>query len=186
VGVDGDRLPPAVETALYRVTQEALTNVLRHAGAGRVSVVLQRPAGQVIVVVEDDGRGFDPESAPAAGPRLGLVGMRERLTLVGGSLTVESAPGRGTTLIAQVPLPGGRAAAQGVPGGEGAGPDRPRAQGVHPAAPGGRGGRVRAQAGGGRGADPGDPGGGRRGRLPGPDDGRQGGRRVRPPVGRGR
>lgn len=105
VGADGDRLPPPVETALYRVTQEAMTNVLRHAAARRVSVVLQRSAGQVLVVIEDDGRGFDPESAAAAGPRLGLVGMRERLALVGGSLAVESAPGRGTTLIAQVPLP---------------------------------------------------------------------------------
>lgn len=105
VGFDGDRLPPPVETALYRVTQEALTNVLRHASARRVSVVLQRSAGQVLVVVEDDGRGFDPESAAPDAPRLGVIGMRERLALVGGSLAVESGTGRGTTLTAQVPLP---------------------------------------------------------------------------------
>ena len=82
-------------------------------------------------------------------------------------------------------LAGDRAAAAGVPAGEGAGPDRPRGQGLHPPAPGGRRGRVRAQAGGGRGADPRHPGGGRRRRLPGPDDGRQGRRRVRPAARRG-
>ncbi len=105
-GLDGGRLPAPVETALYRVVQEALTNVLRHAGARRVNVVLQRSAGQVAAVVEDDGRGFDPESAPGAGNRLGVLGMRERAALVGGSLTVESAAGRGTTIIVRVPLPG--------------------------------------------------------------------------------
>ena len=106
-GLDGDRLPAPVETALYRVVQEALTNVLKHAGARRVNLVLQRSAGQVAAVVEDDGRGFDPESAPAAGNRLGVLGMRERAALVGGSLTVESAAGRGTTIIVRVPLPSG-------------------------------------------------------------------------------
>ncbi|MDB5312368.1 MAG: sensor protein [Gemmataceae bacterium] len=106
-GLDGDRLPVPVETALYRVVQEALTNVLKHASARRVSVVLQRSPGHVSAVVEDDGRGFDPESAPAAGHRLGVLGMRERVALVGGSLAVESAPGRGATVIARVPLPAG-------------------------------------------------------------------------------
>src|SRR4029077_4118016 len=96
-GLDGVRLPSPVETALYRVVQEALTNVLKHATARRVSVVLQRSAAQVLALVEDDGQGFDLESPPAAGHRLGMLGMRERVALVGGSLTVESAPGRGTT-----------------------------------------------------------------------------------------
>jgi PAS domain S-box-containing protein len=105
-GLDGGRLPPAVETALYRVVQEALTNVLKHAGARRVSVVLRRADGDALAVVEDDGRGFDAEAAP--GPaRLGLLGMRERLALVGGALTVESAPGQGTAVFARVPLPAG-------------------------------------------------------------------------------
>jgi PAS domain S-box-containing protein len=107
-GMDGDRLPAPVETTLYRVVQEALTNVLKHAAARRVSVVLQRSRSHASALVEDDGRGFDAESvtAPAGdGGRLGLLGMRERVALVGGTLTVESAPGRGTTVIARVPLP---------------------------------------------------------------------------------
>ncbi len=109
-GLDTGRLPEAAETALYRVVQEALTNVLRHAGARRVSLVLQRLPGQAVAVVEDDGVGFDAEAVtvPAGdGGRLGLLGMRERMALVGGTLTVESAAGRGTTVIARVPLPAG-------------------------------------------------------------------------------
>jgi len=108
VGPDTGRLPEPAETALYRVVQEALTNVLRHAGARRVSLILQQSPGQAVAVVEDDGVGFDAESvsAPAGGrERLGLLGMRERVVLVGGTLTVESARGRGTTVIARVPLP---------------------------------------------------------------------------------
>jgi signal transduction histidine kinase len=104
---DVGRLPEEAETAIYRVVQEALTNVLRHAGARRVSVVLLRSAGQAVAVVEDDGVGFDTESvtAPAGdGRRLGLLGMRERVALVGGTLTIESLPGRGTTVIARIPL----------------------------------------------------------------------------------
>ena len=96
------RLPPEVETVLYRLAQEALTNVVKHAGARAVSIVLTRRDGAVRTVVEDDGRGF------AAGDvrenALGLVGMRERLALVGGKLTVESAPGVGTSLVADVPV----------------------------------------------------------------------------------
>lgn len=105
-GLDVVRLPAPVETALYRVVQEALTNVLKHAAAKRVSVVLQRTAGQVTAVVEDDGRGFDPDADTPADYRLGVLGMRERATLVGGTLEVESAPGRGTTVIARIPLAG--------------------------------------------------------------------------------
>ena len=109
-GADAGRLPAGVETALYRVVQEALTNVLRHARAGRVSVTLHRTGGGASVVVEDDGAGFDAESvAPPAGSggRLGLLGMRERLAQVGGTLTVESAAGQGTTVIARVPATAG-------------------------------------------------------------------------------
>jgi PAS domain S-box-containing protein len=96
------RLSPDVETALYRVMQEAITNVARHASARHLSVVLERFDENVIAVVEDDGRGFDAEQ-PASG-RLGLVGMRERVVLVGGTLEIESAPGHGTTVIARVPF----------------------------------------------------------------------------------
>jgi PAS domain S-box-containing protein len=107
-GLDSARLPGPIETALYRVVQEALTNVARHAAARHASVILQRTPGQVVAVVEDDGDGFDAElvTAPAgAARRLGLLGMRERVALVGGTLTVDSAPGGGTTVIARVPLP---------------------------------------------------------------------------------
>jgi signal transduction histidine kinase len=102
--LDTVRLPPDVETALYRVIQEALTNVARHARARHVSVVVQRHDGKAIAIVEDDGVGCDPESGGSG--RLGLVGMRERITLAGGRLDIESAPGDGTTVIARVPLAG--------------------------------------------------------------------------------
>jgi len=111
VGPDTGRLPEAVETVLYRVIQEALTNVLKHAKARRVSLVLQRFANQAVAVVEDDGVGFDTESMMASvgdRGRLGLLGMRERVALIDGTLTVESTPSRGTTVIARVPLPDGR------------------------------------------------------------------------------
>jgi signal transduction histidine kinase len=100
------RLPTPVETALYRVALEALANVHRHAHATRVSLVLQKSDEHVSVVIEDNGMGFDPDAPPPAGTvtRLGILGMRERLALVGGTLTVESSPGKGTTIIARVPL----------------------------------------------------------------------------------
>jgi signal transduction histidine kinase len=95
------RLPPDVETALYRIVQECLTNVVKHARASRVSVLLTRSGGAVKAVVEDDGRGFDVDARPEHGS--GLVGMRERLALLGGRLEVESSE-RGTTVAADVPL----------------------------------------------------------------------------------
>jgi signal transduction histidine kinase len=98
----GDRLPPEVETALYRIVQEALTNVVKHARARSVSVVLGEKAHAATLVVEDDGGGFDPARPRDGG--LGLLGMRERIELVGGRLTVESRPGAGTTLVAEVPI----------------------------------------------------------------------------------
>jgi PAS domain S-box-containing protein len=99
---EGQRLPAAVETALYRIVQEALTNVLRHAEAQRVSVVLQRFDDRVAAIIEDDGKGFDVESVPKY--RLGILGMRERAALVDGSLEVEAGIGRGTTVIARIPI----------------------------------------------------------------------------------
>jgi signal transduction histidine kinase len=97
-----DRLPSEVETALYRIVQEALTNIAKHSRATRVSILLTRRDTSIAAVVEDDGTGFDP-SADAHGG-LGIVGMRERLALLGGRLAIESAPTAGTTLIAEVPL----------------------------------------------------------------------------------
>jgi signal transduction histidine kinase len=100
--VGGDRLPLEVETALYRVVQEALTNVVKHAGAAHASIVLGRREDGVTVVVEDDGRGF--AAGEVRDDALGLVGMRERLALLDGSLTIESTADAGTSLVAYVPL----------------------------------------------------------------------------------
>ena len=94
------RLPAEVETAVYRIVQEALTNVVKHADAQHVSIVLTRKNGVVSVVIEDDGQGFEPGRA---GDRLGLTGMRERVELLDGSLLVDSSPGRGTTLVFELP-----------------------------------------------------------------------------------
>jgi signal transduction histidine kinase len=96
-----DQLPGEVATALYRIAQEALTNVVKHSHAGAVSILLTRKNGRVALVVEDDGIGFDP-ARPVDG--FGLQGMRERVELLGGSLHVESRTGAGTTLAVEVPL----------------------------------------------------------------------------------
>ncbi len=105
----GDRrLPAAVETGLFRVLQEAITNVIKHAGADQVGVVLEATKTEVRLIVEDNGRGFrmDDEGADIALGRthLGLLGVRERLLLVNGSLEVESSPHGGTTVYACVPI----------------------------------------------------------------------------------
>ncbi len=97
------RLPAESETVLYRVVQEALTNVIKHAGARHVSVVVASRNAGVTAVVEDDGRGFSRDEVRQ--DALGVVGMRERLALVGGTLEVESTAGAGTTIAAHVPLP---------------------------------------------------------------------------------
>jgi len=103
IHLGAERLPGSLETALYRIIQEALTNVARHAGAKNVSALVERRAREVVAVVEDDGLGFD--SAHLNGSRLGVAGMRERAELLGGKLTIESAPGAGTSLFVQIPLP---------------------------------------------------------------------------------
>ena len=106
-GLDAERLPAPLETALYRMVQEGLTNVLKHAQARRVSLILQRSPNQVLAILEDDGRGFDAEgviNSPGSAGHLGLLGMRERVALVGGALTVESTPGKGTTIFVRIPL----------------------------------------------------------------------------------
>jgi signal transduction histidine kinase len=96
------RLGHQEETVLYRVAQEALTNVVRHAGARAASVVVTVSHGGVQLVVEDDGVGFDPR-ALAAAEQVGLMGMRERLELLGGSLGIESAHGEGCSVYARLP-----------------------------------------------------------------------------------
>jgi signal transduction histidine kinase len=104
----GDRrLSPTVETTVYRALQEAVTNVVRHAGAANVAVILEATDQQLQLIVEDDGKGFRPDDTEGGAPgalRLGLLGVRERLALVDGSLEVESAPGAGTTLFVRVPV----------------------------------------------------------------------------------
>ena len=97
-----ERLPADVETALYRIVQEALTNVIKHARARNVSILLTRKGSTVAAVIEDDGRGFSPERM--SNERLGLLGMRERLALLDGTLKVESSPGAGTTIVAEAPV----------------------------------------------------------------------------------
>ncbi len=97
------RLPSEVETALYRVVQESLTNIVKHADAKNVSVSLSRRESGVAAVIEDDGVGFDVRDVREEG--IGLLGMRERLALLGGRLEVESRKGAGSTIVAEVPLP---------------------------------------------------------------------------------
>ena len=101
--------PADRETALclFRVAQEALQNVIRHAEARTVSVVLRPMDGGLVLAVHDDGVGFDA-SLKGKKPSLGLASMRERVSLVHGTLDVESAPGQGTSVVAWVPLAGGR------------------------------------------------------------------------------
>jgi signal transduction histidine kinase len=103
------RLPANVELVLYRIVQEALTNVAKHSGARSVEVRLRRRRNVVTVTVADDGRGFDMRDVTRTeGSGLGLFGMRERLALVGGTVEIQSVPGRGTTIIARVPLHDGQ------------------------------------------------------------------------------
>lgn len=102
-GLGEERLAPDVETAVYRIVQEAVANALRHAQASQISVVVERQRSLVIAIVEDNGTGFDTAPALKRANRLGLSGMRERASLVGGTLTVESALGTGTTICLRVP-----------------------------------------------------------------------------------
>ena len=98
------RLPPALEIALFRVAQEAIVNALKHAGATRITVTLQTQSDLAIMIVADDGVGFDMAvSRPQLTAHLGLVNIRERAQSIGGDLRIESAPGSGTRVIVQVP-----------------------------------------------------------------------------------
>jgi PAS domain S-box-containing protein len=105
--LDSSRLPSAVETALYRMMQEALTNIARHAAAKTVRITLMRQPLGVHMIVEDDGCGFDVETklrTSTTSGHLGLFGMCERAMLLGGSVTIESKRGEGTTIFVQIPL----------------------------------------------------------------------------------
>ncbi|MCL4369765.1 MAG: HAMP domain-containing protein, partial [Chloroflexi bacterium] len=117
----GQRLPQQVETTLYRIGQEAINNVAKHAGARHVSIYLEGEKGQVRLSVADDGRGFAGAGARrdhGEKPSLGLVGMAERASLLGGECTVTSVPGEGTRVAVTIPLPeGGVFTDQGAVGG---------------------------------------------------------------------
>ena len=97
-----ERLPEEVETTVYRVVQEALTNVARYAHARQAAVILKRKPDRIVAIVEDNGVGFDVIEAGECG-RLGLVGMRERAELIGGRFTIESTIGQGTTVFLEIP-----------------------------------------------------------------------------------
>ena len=103
VGLDEHRrFSPEVETAIYRIVQEALTNAMRHAQATHVDIILECRNGHLIAIVEDDGIGFDPTTINTQ-EHLGVFGMRERAAMLGGTLTIESQPGIGTTIHVEVP-----------------------------------------------------------------------------------
>jgi signal transduction histidine kinase len=103
-GVEGLRFAPEVETAAYRIVQEALTNVARHARVNEARVRVRADEAILSVEIEDRGGGFNPRDALEAGTSSGLAGMGERARLLGGGLTIESAPGAGTTVTANLPL----------------------------------------------------------------------------------
>jgi signal transduction histidine kinase len=103
------RFPPDVETAAYRIVQEALTNVARHAQVQEVTVRVWLEEDRLHLQVEDEGIGFDSEHARERGGTSGLSGMQERVTLLGGRLEIESRPGGGTRVAADLPVPDGEA-----------------------------------------------------------------------------
>ncbi len=105
-GLSGQRLPAEIEVAVYRIIQEALTNIAKHAEAKNVSVVSGYRDSTLVVVVEDDGKGFDVDRVMASADKkkLGLFGMRERASLIGGKIAIESQPGAGATIFLEVPL----------------------------------------------------------------------------------
>ena len=98
-----ERLTAEIETTIYRLAQEALNNVAKHARATLVDVVLERRPATLSLIIEDNGVGFDPAGVDGAGQHLGLIGMRERAALLGAEFQIESSPGRGTTVILRTP-----------------------------------------------------------------------------------
>ena len=107
-GLDQGRFAAILETTLYRIVQEALTNILKYAHETRVSLIVERRNGEVQAIIEDDGRGFDRAAvmqASSARRQLGLRGMKERAALAGGRLDIETAVGAGTTIYVHLPLP---------------------------------------------------------------------------------
>jgi len=105
--LEAHRLSALIEGAMYRIAQEALTNIAKHSGAKRASITIERRAGTLHVIIEDDGKGFDYDrvtKSPATGVGLGLLGIRERVALLGGTVDIETTPRKGTTLFIRVPI----------------------------------------------------------------------------------
>jgi PAS domain S-box-containing protein len=105
-GLEKERLPPHLETTIYRIVQEALTNVLKHSKGLNVSIIIEHRENRVLAIIEDNGCGFDVDhmiNTPVKERRLGLLGMQERVALVGGTLNMESTPGIGTALYVRIP-----------------------------------------------------------------------------------
>jgi two-component system, NarL family, sensor histidine kinase DevS len=105
---DGRRLPQETESTLYRIVQEALNNVVKHAGAARAEALVEQAGGVIAITVRDDGRGFDPAAVSGG---FGLTGMRERVELAGGKLRIDAGLGRGTTVLATIPIAAGELSA---------------------------------------------------------------------------
>jgi len=103
-GLSADRLTSEVETTLYRIAQEALNNIAKHARAENVDVILERRPDHVSLIIEDDGVGFDQVNSGAPHQGFGLLGMQERAALVGATVQIESAAGDGTTIIVRMPV----------------------------------------------------------------------------------
>ena len=99
-------IPNEIEAVLYRIAQEGLTNILRHAHAAQVSLAVERYPLGIRMVIEDDGVGFDPANLGMANGKrhLGLISMKERAEILGGNLDIYTAPGKGTTILVQVPV----------------------------------------------------------------------------------
>jgi signal transduction histidine kinase len=103
-----ERLPGRIEVCLFRIAQEAITNIQRHAGASRASVVVLRQVHEITLLVEDNGNGFNLSMLDEKRDKcLGLIGMKERVALLGGRVVIESVPGEGTTIRVKIPLDGG-------------------------------------------------------------------------------
>jgi signal transduction histidine kinase len=103
---DVRRLAPPIEVLLYRVTQEALTNIVKHAHARHATIALLLESSHALLTIDDDGVGFDPERLRKAGPPrgVGLVGMRERVTYYGGRIDIRSQPGKGVRIHVVIPI----------------------------------------------------------------------------------
>jgi signal transduction histidine kinase len=105
-GFEAERLPDQIEITLFRIAQEAITNIFRHSLARHASIILTKQNQCITLLIEDDGQGFDPfQPRPEGRYPLGIIGMQERTNLIGGEFALESNPGKGTVVRIRIPLP---------------------------------------------------------------------------------